>query len=257
MTRALACRLSAGLLAFALVAAGPAEAQAASAAPRAPARQPEPVDPALRGTMENLRTALAALVQADREILPAEGSSTLRGADDATLERRARARARVIAGLDTLLAQGARGRVAIRALATDWSSVDLVRRYEVRAALGAADHADALRLVDRMAVTAARDTQLIGWRVTSLEALGRNADALRAQQARFELAPDDADGWVKLLRAHERAGSLPRLRESLGRLRLLYPNSRAVREHEIEVLHRLGRTDEAARIAADTTGGPP
>jgi hypothetical protein len=40
-------------------------------------------------------------------------------------------------------------------------------------------------------------------------------------------------------------------------LRLLYPDSRVVREQEIEVLHRLGRRDEAARLAADTTGVNP
>jgi len=248
-----------GLLAIAtalmLVAAGPAEAQASAPRPAVsrPA-QPEVVDPALRPTVDRVRIALAAMVRADREILPAEGSSTLRGADEATLQRRSEARAQAIAGLDTLLASGARGRVAIRVLVVDWSSVDLVRRYEVRAAFVAHDAVEALRLTDRLAAAAARDTQLIGWRAIALDSLGRAPDALRARQARYELAPDDPTAWRTLLRAHEAAGSLPQLRASLGRLRLLYPSSRAVREHEIEVLHRLGRGEEAARIAADTLG---
>ena len=59
----------------------------------------------------------------------------------------------------------------------------------------------------------------------------------------------------RLAHAHDAAGTLPRLRASLGRLRLLHPDSRAVREHEIELLHRMGLRDEAARIAADTTEG--
>lgn len=243
------------LVALGLVAGGAAAAQAAPpSATRATARVVA-ADPTLAPTLENLRDALSRLVQADRELMPAEGSSTLRGADDALLDRRARARMRVLAGLDTLLALGAPGRTAIRALALDWPGVDEVRRAEVRAALVAHDATDALRVVERLAVTVPRDTQFLRWRAEALDALARAPEALRARQARFELAPDDPEAWKELLRAHEAAGTLPRLRESLGRLRLLYPDSRAVREHEIEVLHRLGRRDEAARIAADTTAG--
>ena len=235
-----------------VLAVGPADAQAA--APRAGQAVGAAVDPALAPTMAALREALDALVRADRALMPAEGTSTLRGADEAALDRRARARARVLAGLDTLLAEGARGRTALRALAADWPGVDLVRRAEVRAAFLAGDAPDALVLVDRLAPLAPRDTQYLRWRADALDALGRRDEALRSRQARFELVPEEEDGWRALLRAHEAAGTLPRLRESLGRLRLLYPDSRAVREHEIEVLHRLGRRDEAARLAADTTG---
>lgn len=219
-------------------------------------RQPRTaeIDPALRPTVAQLRDALGALVRADREVMPAEGMSSLRDVDDAALDRRARARARVSAGLDTLLAAGMRGRVAIRALAVDWPGVDQVRRAEVRAALGANDATDALALVERLAPAAPRDTQFLRWRAEALDGSGRAAEALRARQARYELAPEDADGWRALLRAHEAAGSLATLRTSLARMRLLYPDSRAVREHEIEVLHRLGRSDEAARLSADTTG---
>lgn len=214
-------------------------------------------DPAVTLTVTGVRAALVDLARADRELLPNEGMSTLRPAEDETLDRRARARVRVVAGLDTLLAAGAPGRAAIRLLAIDWPGVDLVRRAEIRAAFRAGDATEALAATTRMALVAPRDTQLLGWRADALETLGRRGEALRARQARFELAPDDADGWRALLAAHAAAGTLPRLRESLARLRLLYPESRAVREHEIEVLHRLGRTDEAARLAADSTGMRP
>ncbi len=215
------------------------------------------VDPVVAPTVTGVRAALVDLARADRELLPNEGMSTLRPAEDETLDRRARARVRVVAGLDTLLAAGAPGRAAIRLLATDWPGVDLVRRAEIRAAFRAGDAADALATTTRLATLAPRDTQLLGWRAQALESLRRPDEALRARQARFELAPDDADGWRALLAAHAAAGTLPRLRESLARLRLLYPDSRAVREYEIEVLHRLGRTDEAARLASDTTGVRP
>ena len=132
--------------------------------------------------------------------------------------------------------------------------MDQVRRAEVRAAFLARDAADALQLVERMQAAAPRDTQALRWRAEALDSLARPADALRTRQARFELAPEDEDGWRALLRAHEAAGTLPRLRDSLARLRIVYPDSRAVREHEIEVLHRLGRRDEALRLMADTLG---
>lgn len=214
-------------------------------------------DPAVAATTTGLQTALAELTRADRELMPADAASTLRPADDDALERRAVARARIVAGLDTLLDAGAEGRRAIRQLASDWPGVDLVRRAEIRAAFRASDAADALAVTTKFAVTAPRDTQLLRWRAEALESLGRPSEALRVRQARFELAPEEAAGWRVLLAAHDAAGSLPRLRESLSRLRLLYPDSRIVREQEIEVLHRLGRRDEAARLAADTTGMHP
>lgn len=214
-------------------------------------------DPTVAATASGLRTALTELTRADRELMPADAESTLRPADDDALERRAVARARIVAGLDSLLDAGAAGRTAIRGLAADWPGVDLVRRAEIRAAFRASDATDALAVTTKFAVTAPRDTQLLRWRAEALESLGRPAEALRARQARFELAPEEAAGWRQLLAAHDAAGSLPRLRESLSRLRLLYPESRIVREQEIEVLHRLGRRDEAARLAADTTGMNP
>lgn len=217
----------------------------------------QPTDPAVTATATGLRAALTELVRADRELMPADAESTLRPADDDALERRAVARARIVAGLDTLLEAGAAGRAAIRRLASDWPGVDIVRRAEIRAAFRASDAADALAVTAKFAVTAPRDTQLLRWRAEALESLGRPAEALRARQARYELAPEESTGWRALLAAHDAAGSLPRLRESLSRLRLLYPDSRIVREQEIEVLHRLGRRDEAARLAADTTGMTP
>ena len=242
-----------------LLAANPAAAQAAPSV-RPPAQRPQPVlryedlDPLVRPAVDRLRVALGEVARTDRELMPADGLGTLRAADDAVLDQRARARARVMAGLDELLAAGPRGRTAIRFLAAEWTGNDPVQRAEVRAAILAADHGDALALVDRLALTAPRDTQFLRWRADALDALGRPADALRTRQARFELAPGDEAGWEALLRAHEANGSLPRLREHLARLRLVYPASAAIREHEIEVLHRLGRRDEAARLAADTTG---
>lgn len=227
------------------------------AVPPLSAQRPKPGTDSLARTVANIREALIAFTRADRELLPAEGVSTLRAADDEILGRRAIARAGIGAGLDTLLAAGPAGRIAIRSLAADWPGADQVRRAEVRAAFRADDSADALRSVTLLADAAPRDTQLLTWRADALESLGRAADAMRARQARFELAPEDEGSWRILMNAHDAAGTLPRLRESLGRLRLLHPESRAVREHEIEVLHRLGRREEAARIAADTTEGKP
>jgi hypothetical protein len=236
---------------FAIMMAGsPVSAQRAQ--PTTP-----PLDPAVASTVSAIRLALIAVTRADRELLPANGAATLRAADDAVMERRAIARARIAAGLDTLLAAGAPGRAAIRTLARDWPGADQVGRAEVRAAFRAKDAADALRAVGELLAATPRDTQLVTWRADALDLLGRRAESLRARQARYEMAPDDEGAWRALRIAHEAAQSLPQLRVSLGRLRLLYPESRAVREHEIEILHRLGRGAEAARIAADTLWGRP
>jgi tetratricopeptide (TPR) repeat protein len=256
VTYRLRYRLAAVALAVAAPVAAPVTAQGSSAAAGPPARTAL-VDAALEPTVRALRAALMQVARSDRDLLPTEGASSLRAADDAALERRAVARARIAAGLDSLLDAGVSGRAAIHALAADWPGADQVQRAVVRAAFRAGDAREALSEVERLALVVPRDTQLLRWRAESLDSLGRRPEALRARQARFELAPDDRAAWPALLAAHEAAGSLPRLRESLGRLRLLYPDSDAVREHEIEVLHRLGRREEAARLSADTTRRRP
>jgi hypothetical protein len=43
----------------------------------------------------------------------------------------------------------------------------------------------------------------------------------------------------------------------VGRLRLLHPDSRVVWEREVEILHRLGRRDEAAKVSSDSTWRRP
>ncbi len=237
---------------IAMIMAGGAPALAQSGAPASTQEAAQ-----VSATAAGIRLALVAVTRADRELMPAEGAATLRPADDAVLERRAIARARIAAGLDTLLLAGASGRTAIRSLAKDWPGADQVRRAEVRAALRAKDASDALRTVGELSTTTPRDTQLVSWRADALDMLGRKPEALRARQARYELSPDDEGAWRLLRTAHEAAQTLPQLRLSLGRLRLLYPDSRAVREHEIEILHRLGRGAEAARIATDTLRGRP
>jgi tetratricopeptide (TPR) repeat protein len=244
------------LVAVALAVAAPVTAQGSSAGAGQPART-SPMDAALVSIVRAVRAALMQVASSDRDLLPTEGASSLRAADDAALERRAVARARIAAGLDSLLDAGVSGREAIRALAVDWPGADQVQRAVVRAAFRAGDARDALSEVERLALVVPRDTQLLRWRAQALDTLDRRPEALRARQARFELAPDDVAAWPALLAAHEAAGSLPRLRASLGRMRLLYPDSEAVREHEIEVLHRLGRREEAARLSADTTGRRP
>lgn len=244
-------RLALVLLAIAIAAPMPAQRTVPPQARR------QVVDAALAPTVQALREALADLARVDRELRPSEGESTLRAADDALLERRSIARARIAAGIDSLLAAGANGRRAIRMLAADWPGADQVRRAEVRAAFRAADALDALASVTRLAEEAPRDTQLLGWRADALDALKRPAEALRARQARFEIAPEDPVAWRALLSAHEAAGSLPKLRESLSRLRLLHPDSRAVWEHEVEILHRLGRSEEAAKVSSDSAWRRP
>ncbi len=261
MTRA----LTAGLLALAaaVLVAAPMAAQAAprpgapaGTRPPTQARATPAVDSVHLPTVRALRAALADAAGADRELLPSDASSTLRAADDAVLDRRARARARIASGLDSLLDAGPAGRAAIQVLAAEWRGSDQVRRAEVRAAERATDAPEVLHLAEELLRESPRDTQVVRWRAQALGALGREADAVRAWQARFELAPEDESAWRDALRAHAAAGTLERLRQAVGRLRLIHPESRAVREREIEILHRLGRNDEAAKVAADTLPRP-
>lgn len=206
-------------------------------------------------SLHALRQRLVELERTERELLPASGADRLRRPDELLLARRERIRGEIARALDSLVTAGSGGRAAIRQLAREFPGADPVRRAEIQAAFQADDPAEALALTDRLRTTAPRDSQLVRWRAEACDALGRDAEALRARQALWEMAPDDGDAWRALVDAHVRAGSLPALRESVARIRLLHPESEIVQEQEIEVLHRLGRYEEAARIAASRTGG--
>jgi tetratricopeptide (TPR) repeat protein len=202
-----------------------------------------------------LRDDVASLRRAAAELAPDAGTSRLRAPDPAVVSRHAAAEARVRADIERLLEAGGAGRAAVRRAGRAPDAHELVRRGAVRAALADGDAAAALAAVETLAGAAPRDTQLLRWRAEALDALGLAEPARAARQARWELAPEDPDAWRDLVAAHVQAGTLAQLRAGVERLRLLYPQSRVLREREIEVLHRLGRLDEAARVAADSAGG--
>lgn len=73
--------------------------------------------------------------------------------------------------------------------------------------------------------------------------------ALGAWRHALELEPGHESTFRAALAAHRTADSLETLLEQVERLRAIDPESRVLAEYQIELLHRLGRLEEAAAVA--------
>lgn len=144
---------------------------------------------------------------------------------------------------------------------TDWGSEELddlraafphsalLERYAARlAAVDGRPH-DAVRLYDRLLRRTPTDVRLQRERAAVLDRTGQTREAMVAYTRTLELTPEDPEVFRALVRLHRAAGSLEQLLEQIRRLRLRLPESAVLADREIEVLHRLGRPDEAQSAA--------
>ena len=97
------------------------------------------------------------------------------------------------------------------------------------------------------------DTHALHGRV--LEAMGIPDRARVSYGRSFELAPDAPEAFEALVRIHRSEDSLADLLDRVRRLRAISPDSATLLGHEIELLHRLGRLDEARALTGTDEGG--
>ena len=151
--------------------------------------------------------------------------------------------------LDTVVLRTAWGGEALAVLRREWPESALLRLYAGRLALESGRHAEALALF-RVAVAhdpADADAQL--GLAAALAATGENTAANGAASRALELAPERDDVFRLRVALAERTHTLDDALGQIRRLRERVPSSRALGEREVELLQRLGRLDEAARIA--------
>ena len=86
-------------------------------------------------------------------------------------------------------------------------------------------------------------------RAALLARTGRASESLDAYTRALDLTPEDDGAFRALQRARQADGSLELLLAQIRRLRVRLPRSRVLVDHEIEVLQRLGRLQEAADTA--------
>lgn len=162
----------------------------------------------------------------------------------------------LVALLDTVILKTAWGADELDQLRRRYPGSPLFLRYEAQLNRQRGDHEAALDAFTRLLDQQPSDADLHAERARELEALGRMSEAIRAFTRAFDLEPENVEIFRALVRLREEAGTLPTLLEQVKRLRILYSDISALTEYEIEILHRLGRLEEAeaaARLSPEDT----
>ncbi len=152
------------------------------------------------------------------------------------------------ARLDTIIA-APWGDSVLADLRAAWPGSALLQEYAAHRAEAVGRDADAVTLYGVVLRDRPDDAGVLRARGAALQRLGRDAEATRDLSLAFELDPDNADGWRALLALRQARGDLDALLAQVRRIELRLPRSVALRDHEVEVLQRLGRLD-AAQAAA-------
>lgn len=204
---------------------------------------------------DDLRRALADLADAELAIAsrldnePTERGRPQRQIPAAEHERRAAAVTRARALLDTAVLERPWGHAALDRLRYEYPVSVLLDRYDAVLAMRDGRLDAALARYEALLRRSPADVELQRGRGAALERLGRPADAIAAYERALELSPEDTATYPALLGLHAQRATVDELLAQVRRLRVRLPDSAPLRDHEIELLHRLGRLDEAAALA--------
>lgn len=151
-------------------------------------------------------------------------------------------------------------------LETTWGSVELGRlrsiypgaallaRLDAESAMANGDLSRARREIDRLVRVAPSDPSLHVLRGRILEESSELAPARESYGRALELDASAAGAFTSLLRLHRDSGTLETLLARIQRLRTLQPGDSTLVSQEREVLHRLGRLDEARALPTTMDG---
>lgn len=167
------------------------------------------------------------------------------------LARRKRAQDRLRWALDTAVFHTSWGTAELQQLRLAYPQSALLARYA--ADVAAKDGRDSVALAEYERVLRRNpsdvDAQLA--RAELLLRAGRTDDAIDSYARAFDADPTNDSTYRALRMLRERQGTLDVLAGQLRRLRLRLPDARPLGEHEVEVLQRLGRLQEAQALAAE------
>ncbi|MEJ2185270.1 MAG: hypothetical protein P8Z36_04950 [Gemmatimonadota bacterium] len=151
--------------------------------------------------------------------------------------------------LDIVVLRAHDGDAELARLRRTYPESALLDRYAARRAVLDGRLAEAADRYDALVHDAPADTTLQRERAALLVRLDRTADAIAGYERVLEMRPEDPNAFHALLRLRGANGSLQALLAQVRRLRVRLPDSPVLLDHEIELLHRLGRPDEAAMLA--------
>lgn len=165
------------------------------------------------------------------------------------IDRRKRIVGLVRMALDTVVLGTTWGPEELTQLRLSFPGSALLDRYVGMLAERAGDEASALRMYDDVLRREPTDVGSHEARGALLIRMGRPREAIDAYTRALDLTPEEDRVFRALQALRQRDGSLDDLLAQVRRLRVRLPASRLLAEHEIEVLQRLDRLEEAAALA--------
>ncbi|MDB4906308.1 MAG: Tetratricopeptide repeat [Gemmatimonadetes bacterium] len=199
-----------------------------------------------------LRTSIrevAKLEQASLGVMSTKQTSKTVKSARATLDAKDKATAKMTALLDTVVFQRPWGEHELDLLKRDYPGALLLDRYAADVAEKHGRLPEAIEGYARLLRMDATDVNLQVKYAQLQMAAGNRAEAVRGFSRALELSPDSATAYGALVRLHESDGTMDDLLTRIRRLRILKPDSKVVIEHEVDLLHRLGRSREADSVA--------
>ncbi len=156
-------------------------------------------------------------------------------------------RARML--LDTVVLQRPWGGNVLSRFRAEYPGSLLLDRYD--AALLAQQGHDSLALLRYTGLLrkTPEDIELQLARAVLLQRMGKPQEAQIAYERALELNPNDTTAYEALMKQHDQSGTLNVLLLQIRRLRARKPELSVLFDREIELLHRLGRLNEAAELA--------
>jgi tetratricopeptide (TPR) repeat protein len=159
--------------------------------------------------------------------------------------------------LDTVVLHTSWGRGELTQLRLAYPQSGILERYTAMIAMREGSDSAALATYDRVLRRNPGDVDAQLQRAALLQRMGRTAEAVDGYARAYDADPANDSTFVTLRTLRQQQGTLPDLLTQLRRLRARLPDSKPLALHEVEVLQRLGRLDEANKAAAvaDTLGG--
>jgi tetratricopeptide (TPR) repeat protein len=193
--------------------------------------------------LQRLEVATTAVVGGGRLNL------RLVAASKPTLDRRKRIADLLKATLDTIVLGRPWGLGELEQLRLAYPGSALLERYVGAVAERDGSDSVALAVYDAVLRREPADPATHRARAAVLIRLDRKPEALAAYTRALDLEPEHEAAFRALVILRQRDSTLADLLTQVRRLRVRLPRSRPLADHEVELLQRLGRLEEAAALA--------
>ncbi|HUP88772.1 MAG TPA: hypothetical protein VM100_05470 [Longimicrobiales bacterium] len=154
------------------------------------------------------------------------------------VQRRAVAEFRAEALLDTVVLQRSWGRTVLSVLRRRYPNSALLLNYDARLAEKQERWSEAIDLREQMIRQTPADTAVQRAYAELLDRSGRSIEAKQAYLRWFETAPENEAPFRALLRMNP---DYDDLLERVQRMQIRLRDSKVLKNHEIELLHKMGR----------------